>query len=183
MQKFVKIYGMIVLFIVLTVMSFAGTYAYLVRTDNLVNSLFVGENRIEVTEEFDRPGKVTPGISFHKMPYVTNTGNLDCFVRCRVDFSSSDAGRNNNEGGYSTLDYNTTDWTYNPNDGYWYYNYILKPDESTKDHALFTTVTISDTADEKKMTDFDIYVYTESYQAGNHSADDYMSSDIWGAME
>lgn len=50
MRKFVKLYGVIALFVVLAITSFAGTYAYLVRTDNLVNSLFVGENRIEVTE-------------------------------------------------------------------------------------------------------------------------------------
>lgn len=179
MRKSVKIIAVLALFVAMAAVSFAGTFAYLIRTDNLLNSLFVGENKITVEEEFDKP-ILKPGITFHKMPYAENTGNLDCFIRCRVDFSSSDAGMNNNEGGYCTLDYNTQYWTYNPDDGYWYYKQILKPGESTKEHALFTTATISNTVDEKDLEDFYIFVYTESYQSGDHSADDYMSADIWG---
>lgn len=178
MRKSVKIFAVLAMFIAMTSLSFTGTFAYLIRTDNLLNSLFVGENKITVEEEFDKP-VLKPGITFHKMPYAENTGNLDCFIRCRVDFSSSEAGRNNNEGGYCTLDYNTEYWTYNPDDGYWYYKEIVKPGESTKEHALFTTASISSDVEEKDLQDFYIFVYTESFQAGDHSADDYMSADIW----
>ena len=160
-------------------LSFGGTFAYLTNTENRLNSIFVGENKITVDEDVGNL-VAKPGAVVDKKPFVENTGNLDCFVRMRVDFSTSVAGLPNNEGGYCTLDYNTTDWEYNADDGYWYYKHILPVGGSTEDNALFTTATISNDVAEDDMEEFDIYIYAESHQVGDFEESDYMSDVVWG---
>lgn len=59
-----------------------------------------------------------------------------------------------------SIDYNKTDWRKDEQDGYWYYNSLLKSGETTK--PLFTTVTISSDVEEDNLQDFDINVYHES---------------------
>ena len=59
--------------------------------------------------------------------------------------------------------YNTTDFTYNKNDGYYYYKKVLKKGETTP--SLFTTVTISKNIPQDEIRKFDIIVYQESYQS------------------
>lgn len=64
---------------------------------------------------------------------------------------------------YCTVNYNSTDFTYNKNDGYYYYKKVLKKGETTP--SLFTTVTISKNIPQDEIKKFDIIVYQESYQS------------------
>lgn len=160
---------------------FGITYAYLIAEDNAANAFTIGETEIEISEEYTPPEKLTPGISFTKKPWITNTGNLPCYVRMRADFSSSIA-----EEFCEPLDIDTANWEYNSEDGYYYYKHLLNPGEETS--PLFTTVTIrlytSDgTASytEADMTDFDILIYGEAAQHTDHdgacTADEFKT--VW----
>ena len=101
--------------------------------------------------------EVSPkGIEFKKEPYVKNIGNVDCYVRVKSVISDSRAG----EG--ISLDYKTEYWTYNNNDGYWYYYKAIEPGESTE--FLFTKVTVAEDAPDIVLDGFDVYVYAESIQ-------------------
>ncbi len=157
--------------------SFGVTGAYLIHSEAKKNSLTVGETVTKLKEEYNPPAAVTPGTTFTKKPYMENQGNLACFVRMRVDFSDAKAGMANNAGGFCTLNYNTTDWTYNSTDEYWYYNKILQPGESTYANPLFTTATVSSAVSQTDIINFDIMVYGEATQAGTLSAADYMT--VW----
>ncbi len=88
---------------------------------------------------------------------IRNTGKDDCYVRVLSLFSDSDMEK------YCTVNYNTTDFTYNKNDGYYYYKKVLKKGETTP--SLFTTVTISKNIPQDEIRKFDIIVYQESYQS------------------
>ena len=99
------------------------------------------------------------GISFKKEPYAVNTGNVDCYVRIKSVISDSRVADG------VTINYNTEDYTYNSEDGYWYYKNAIAPGEETS--KLFTTVSISGEADDKVLDGFDIYVYAESVQTVN----------------
>lgn len=156
--------------LIVAIASFGVTYAYLTATDSVVNEFKVGENEIEIVEEFKPPEKLEPGMSFDKMPSVKNTGGLPCFVRIRADFSDSEAEdfcilryvyKENNE--EKTLEpYNTFNWIKDDGDGYYYYKGILEPGKETE--PLFTEVFIK--KDTKlAMIDFDIIIYAESRQA------------------
>lgn len=157
--------------------SFGGTYAYLISSDTVKNEFVVGENSIEVVEEYDPPEKLEPGTSFTKIPYIENTGNLSCFVRVRIDFSDSRA-----EEFCELLEMDTENWDYDAADGYYYYKKLLEPKKDTADSTdtgyvttpLFKKVFIkTEKADGTSyamadMIDFDILIYAESCQHNDH---------------
>lgn len=155
--------------------SFGITYAYLIASDSEVNQFKVGENTVEVVEEYTPPEKLIPGLTIKKAPKVENTGNLPCFVRMRADFSDSKA-----QEFCMPLEIGS-DWEYDTNDGYYYYKGVLQPDASTQ--PLFEKVVIkekkADNTDytENDMIDFDILVYAESCEQGERSADEYKT--VW----
>lgn len=141
--------------------------AYLTDADQAINTVTVGSNEIEIIEEFTPPDEVYPGDVIPKDVKVKNTGLSDCYVRVAAVFS--DTGMSN----FCTVDWNTTDWVYNENDGYWYYKKAISEGESTS--SLFTTVTVSNSVNWDTYKNFDIFVYAESYQANGH--DNY--TDAW----
>ena len=140
------------------------TYAYLIAQDEAENYFIVGENTIEVSEEFDPPEKLEPGVEFAKKPVIENTGNLPCFIRARADFSDSAA-----KVFCEDLNIDTENWEYDSSDGYYYYKSAVKPGGKTT--ALFTTVKVKEDATQDAMIDFDILVYAESVQHDSHGGD------------
>ena len=131
-------------------------YAYLIHKDAVESDIVLGYNKIALQENYEPPLTMQKGISFRKEPYATNIGNVDCYVRIKSLVSDSRVS----EG--LTIDYNTEDFTYNSQDGYWYYKKAIRPGERTT--SLFTTVSIDQEADDKVLDGFDIYVYAESVQ-------------------
>lgn len=131
-----------------------GVSAYFTANRQANNSFTIGHVTSKIVEDFDPPNELKPGTSFKKQVSVKNIGPNDCYVRVLVTFSDDDIKN------LCDIDYNTTDWTYDSRDQYWYYNYILKDGETTK--PLFNTVTIKNDADEDKLVDFDINIYHES---------------------
>ena len=150
-----KLFIIFFIIIVLSVIS-VSVYAYLIHKDTVENDMVLGFNTIELLENYDPPLTMEKGISFTKEPYVTNTGNVNCYVRIKSLISDSRVADG------ITIDYNTEDYTYNSEDGYWYYKQLIAPGERT--NSLFTTVSIAEDADDKVLDGFDIYVYAESVQ-------------------
>lgn len=175
-----KIIISLILCAALCSVSFTVTYSYLISQDSSVNTFIVGENTVEITEEYEPPKKLSPGIEFKKSPSVKNTGNLPCFVRVRADFSDSRA-----EEFCEPLDIDTQNWEYNESSGYYLYKNILNVGETTA--PLFTTVKLkTEKLDgtaytENDMIDFDILVYAESVQQGEYTPDEY--STVWSRYE
>lgn len=144
--------------VIIMASSFGVTYAYLISSDYELNEFIVGENKIEVTEDFQPPSTLPENPEpFTKKPWVVNTGNLPCYVRMRADVSDDSAEcdfyYNENKG------YNNNDWYYNENDGYYYYTKILEAGSETQ--ALFDKVMSGKAA----PIDFDILIYAESITA------------------
>ena len=159
-------------------MSFGVTYAFLTAKDEKINSLVVGENKIQVVENtagtIGSPDELTPGMVITKEPHIVNTGNLPCFVRARIDFSDNKA-----ENFCEELKIDEK-WEYNSSDGYYYYKDVLQPNSSTNN--LFDTVTIkTKKADGTEYTqadlaEFEILVYAESVHQGEKTADEYLTA-------
>lgn len=137
--------------------------AYMSDADQLRNQISIGGSSIDIVEEFDPPKELTPGVSFTKNVSVINNGPNACYVRVLAVFTDSDMGD------YCTVDWNTTDWVYNSEDGYWYY--INPVADSTATTSLFTTITLSGDIPESSINSFDMLVYAECYQADGF--DDY----------
>jgi surface protein len=133
--------------------------AYMSDGGRLVNTFVIGGNQVEILEDFIPPEKLTPGTSFKKEVKVSNVGVNECFIRVMVQFTNSDMGQ------YCTVDWNTDDWVFNEEDSYWYYKHpVANGNETT---SLFTRITLSNDIPEAIIKDFDVIVYTESYQSGD----------------
>lgn len=153
-KKFIIIFSIIAVIAAITIS--IKVYAYLTHKDTVQNDMVMGFNKISLLENYNPPLEMAKGISFTKEPYAVNTGNVDCYVRIKSLISDSRVADG------ITIDYNDEDYTYNSQDGYWYYKEAIEPGEST--NPLFTTVTIDSEADDKVLDGFDIYVYAESVQ-------------------
>ena len=154
----------VIISIVIIAFIMAGYFTY---RESKKNTIVLGYNNIVLNENYLPPLKIEKGISFTKEPYVTNTGNVECYVRVKSVVSDSRV-----EAGIS-IDYNTNDFEYNTEDGYWYYKKILKPGESSE--KLFTKVSISTDADDLVLDGFDIFVYAESVQ----TIDGKSMNEVW----
>lgn len=150
--------AMLVILLLGVIAAASGTvYAYLTDRDSSVNQTVIGGNRIEVVEEFTPPDELIPGSVFAKAVRVKNVGHSSCYVRLKAVFSDSNVGQ------YCTMDWNTVDFVYSADDGYYYYTKAIGSGELTE--YLFTTVTVSPEAPSGALTGLTIYVYAESCQS------------------
>lgn len=128
-------------------------------TDSTENPLSIGENTIQIEEEFPAAPDLKPGSTLTKKVQIKNTGNTACYVRVLVSFSTKQAHSN------CTLDFDRTAWA-RGKDGYDYYQLELEPGRETK--PLFTTVKIAanaPTAGSGSIAPFDLDVKAESVVA------------------
>ncbi len=140
--------------------SFGVTYSYLITSDEAVNTMKIGEIKTEINERYDPPKELKPGLEIQKAPYVTNTGNLPCYVRMRADFSTSKA-----KSLCENLDIGSN-WEYDANDGYYYYKKLLGTDDNNNEtEPLFTTVKIVNGCEKADLIGFDILLYAEAVQS------------------
>lgn len=91
-----------------------------------------------------------------KEPTVRNTGKNACIIRMRMTLSPQSAESNVGVSGGSK----DVLWIYNEKDGFYYYNAVVQPGESTQ--ALFSKYEIKDPA---KFEPFDMTLYQEAVQA------------------
>lgn len=135
------------------------TLSYYSDAEEKVNHAVMGYNEIEIEEDYEEPDEIEPGDIINKTVKVKNTGKGDCYVRIKAVFSHSLTGNK------CTVDWNTKDYTYNSQDGYWYYNRILPTGETSP--ALMTKITVG--ADimtgVEDMPEIKVIVYAESVQS------------------
>lgn len=155
-SKIKKIIIISAISIILLIISMGIVYAYLTGNSEKENNIILGYNKILLEENYDPPLEMQKGIEFTKEPYVTNVGNVDCYVRIKSVVSNSKVADS------IIIDYNTTDYYYDETDGYWYYKYTLEPGDTTE--SLFTKVVVKEDADDIVLDGFEIYVYAESIQ-------------------
>jgi hypothetical protein len=152
-----KIIAVIIGVIVLVVLGVAAVSAYLIDAETVINQTVVGGNTIEIVEDFDPPEEVKPGTVITKDVKINNLGPNDCYVRIRALFSNSDMAK------YCTVNWNTTDFIYDAQNGYYYYPAVLTVGAVTP--SLFTTITVSSDIPENEIKEFRVIVYAESYQS------------------
>lgn len=143
-----------VLAVALVVLCAMGTTAYFTDRGTATNVITTGGVKIELVESalvddelvpFEDVSGVLPGDNISKIVEITNTGKSDAYVRISVEKAITLAEGVQGEVDLSLveLDINTNAWT--EQDGYYYYNSVLKPGETTE--PLFTTVSFGETMD------------------------------------
>ena len=183
----------LLLFVLLTVtLSIGGTLAYFTHMDADTNKLQVGYNEIAIKENFEPPAELTSGDNaFKKQVQITNTGNVDCYVRVFMEFSEGNIDNFSKLSAdgtnyYSSEEYKTTNtpdgWVYVSREedpvlgDYYYYKEPLAPGESTT-YLLDSVKTTFPTAED--VDDFEIIVYSESVQTLDKNGKPFENPDAW----
>ena len=128
---------------VLLVVVVGVTFAYFQSTADFENLFNVGIYKVTTTEVFESPSNWAPGQEIPKTITTTNEGTIPAAVRVSyteqwldgdTDITSSIPN------GTVTINLdNTSDWTKEGN--YYYYNYILEPEQTTS--SFMKSVTLS----------------------------------------
>lgn len=149
------------------------TFASWKTQGNTVNKITMASVKGQILEEYEQDQVVYPNGTVDKTVQVKNTGTADAFPRVKIEKAWGD-GRDENgrlivDPDLSTdnieITYNTEQWMYNPEDGYFYYTEVLKPGDTTV--SLFDSFTINgeNTGGEYKNKLADIIVSMEMVQA------------------
>lgn len=137
-----------------------------------------------IQENYVRPEHVDPGQKVIKEVSIKNEGDVDSFVRVKVEtmFGSQDGSGNFQEEKELNpelieIHYNTDFWTLE-DDGYWYYKEVLPAGEATQ-KPLMDHYYLSEKADNRyKNKEARIVINLESIQAEGGEME-----QVWGKTE
>lgn len=178
-QKLVLFAALIICAAVIT----GGTLAFFTADETAYNVITTGSlsmDLIELTTDgqpFPEKGidGVMPGTSVDKIPFVKNTGSVDFYTRVTMEMRMTAADGSTLSDKFVSLDINTKDWT--EKDGYYYYNYNVKPGEETK--PLFTKVSFDKLMDNPYMNArLEIDIHAEAVQSKNNT-DSPLTAEGW----
>ena len=194
--KVKKKYIILILSVILLLLV-AFTLAYFTASDFVTNR-FSGKSpadeknevRITVKEEFDPPEEKN-NEAFQKSVQIKNTGNADCFIRVRLEFSSSeirditwlsnDENKDNNDAYVKASNYPYSvlpnGWEYRA-DGFYYYTEAVSSNDTTESLIKWVkTVYPDDTLED--ADEYDIFVYSESVLAVGENGERLSYEDAW----
>ncbi|MDR0853451.1 MAG: BsaA family SipW-dependent biofilm matrix protein [Clostridiales Family XIII bacterium] len=167
------------LLLVLTCLLLVSTWALWTADSPAVNVIKTGTLSGEIVEVYNPPPKVDPGAEIDKVVDVKNTGDVDMFVRVKIDKVWGDGSREDNGDlipvvpGLATdniiISPNTDKW-FDGGDGYYYYKGILAPGETTEE-SFFDSFTLDkvNTGNDYQGLIADIIVKMEAIQAGGNA--------------
>ena len=190
--------------ILIFLVTVAVVYAYLSDQGEKDNNFTVGNNSVEIEEDFTPPPEMHEGDNpFVKEVRVTNTGNVPCYVRAFFDFSDSEVKE---KAGISKESYEKypdgsdnfdelhwlsfeeylhalpDGWVYiSVSDdpllgGYFYYTELLDVGASTE--YLFKAIN-AHFDKETDVTDFEIIITADSVQATDKDGKEFEGADAW----
>ena len=112
------------------------TFALFNSSSKYDNNFNVGEYNVVTNETITAPDDWMPGDTISKSITATNNGDID--VAFRVKYTESWEDSNGNDitatvpSGTVMFNFtNQNEWIYNSNDGYYYYKYVIKPNDVT----------------------------------------------------
>ena len=121
------------------------TYALFYSNTSLPNIFGLGNYNVVTSETFTSPASWQPGQEIPKSITATNNGDIQAAFRVKYTESWVDSNNNpisNVPANAVTINFiNTRDWTYNSTDGYYYYNWIIEPGDTTK--SLISGITLN----------------------------------------
>lgn len=126
--------------------------AFLLASDTIHNRFTVGENTSRIEERFGTYESFEKGKNYEKRVTVKNTGNIPCLVRVFAEVEDPDCREK------IRMDWNREDWSEKQEDGFYYYQHVLLPGQTSE--PLFTTITAKE-----DVSDFRMICFSETIQA------------------
>lgn len=152
-----------------------GTLAWFTDTETATNVVTTGnvdiawyENDEKITEdhtgvEYGKDTPVAPGAVLEKQANVKNEGKNDALIRVRVDFTDVDESLKD----YLEPVLDSAKWLRNTEDGYFYYNEIVKSGAETENFISSLHILESAGNDIADVTEASIDLIAEAVQADN----------------
>ena len=139
-KTFIAIIGMLLVVVV------GVTYALSSTGNSLANIFNVGNYNVVTSETFTSPASWEPGVEIPKSITATNNGNIQAAFRVKYtekweNASGEDITSQVPNNTVSINFINGHDWTYNSDDGYYYYKWIVEPEMTTS--SLISGVTLN----------------------------------------
>lgn len=171
------------LVLLLLTMLGAGTLAYFNAETTATNVITSGSIDIELQETAVVDGEtiqfqesqerfgVMPGEAVSKIVQVVNTGANDAYVRLHVEKSIklAEGVEGTPDVSLITMDFNSDNWIYNEEDGFYYYNTALAPGAETE--PLFKNVIFDpDMSNMYQGSEATIVVNAQATQVANNGA-------------
>ena len=147
--------SLIAIVAVLLVIVVGVTFAYFTSSATFNNQFNLGNYSITTQEVFESPDNWAPGDTTPKTITATNNGTIDAAVRVSfteawTDENGDSVDSSNIPNDAVTINFTTpSDWT--ENNGYYYYNYILKPRNTTS--SLIESVTLNPNLNNSNCTE------------------------------
>lgn len=129
---------------------------------------------IDVADGFDE--NITSSTSVSRNVRVQNIHNHPIYVRLKLDMTFRKDGRDDSADHLVNYDYNETDFTYQ--DGYWYYNSVLAPDEVTPNLITTISFNLGLTPNQFKGGIFNLKIDAQAVQS-EHNAETALESVGW----
>ena len=196
--KKVKIKYIILIISALLIALTAFTLAYFTSSDKMTNRFtgvyppeFKPIADISVTEHFDPPPEKSDD-PFQKSVQIANNGNIDCYIRVRLEFSSSavrdiswlsnDDDKDNEEAYINASDYPDSDlpqgWEYRREDDCYYYTEAVPPEGVTATLIKWVKTIFPDD-NSVEADEYDIFVYSEAVPADNEDGERMTYEEAW----
>lgn len=155
--------------LLITGISTGAVFAYLTAQESVENQVTAANTDIEITEKFDPPGELRPGMVIPKTVAVSSHSSTDCYVRVLVEFSNWHAKQFCEE--LEILE----GWE-KAEDGYYYWKEKVSPGETTGN--LFSQVKIKTGMEKEELEKFEILVYAEAVACGSDNM-----QEAWKKMD
>lgn len=167
---FIFVFSLLLLFSL-----FGQVFAYFPSL-NIINEFTNGAVDIAIGDKsiIDNSNGYNTVLPFDKIdrnPYIVNNG-ADCYVRIKFVFSNSEIVNEDN------LIWLNPDLL-QKNDGYYYYNKILKSNDFLD---IFDGIQLGDIDEQHQLTDFGVDIQVDAVQSKNFSID-FNAENPWGVVE
>lgn len=146
------------------------------------NYLYSKPFKVDLVDDFVSGLIVNPGDTLNKDVYMTNNGELDAVIRLKLSPSWEPVA----DGSGKPLDplavsvaYGPTfveDWTYS--NGWYYYNWILEPGESS--NYLVDSIKLADVANDHHAANYSGAVYTLNVSSDSLQSYPEATLESWG---
>ena len=154
------------------------------KTDNIITFGSIKMRLIETTikdgvetdvaDGFDED--ITSSTSVSRNVRVQNIHNHPIYVRLKLDMTFHKDGQDDSADHLVNYDYNETDFTYQ--DGYWYYNSVLAPDEVTPNLITTVSFNLGLTPNQFNGGTFNLKIDAQAVQS-EHNAETALESVGW----
>lgn len=187
MKKFRKRHMMLALVMIFFVTAIfiliSNTFAFYKQDEGAENFLYAKHFKVDLIDDFVASGFVLPGDKLNKDVYMKNNGEVDSVVRIKLTPTWTPETDINGK----VLDTEVvevdlgdtvmTDWTLK-SDGWYYYNKILKPGESTS--LLVDSIRLIPVSNDLHDTDYSNSQYTLDVNSQSIQAISVAAEENWG---